>query len=188
MTISRYRIGARLSASALIVTLSVLGAGEAGAHELGRPAPIPAPLPAPVFPTPAPMPDPWPEIVNHFGPQPPLAEPAPQAEVYTDDLDGWIRQSLVIMDREGIPGSYEGIRRNIMRESGGNPRAVNNYDRNAAAGTPSKGLLQVIEPTFRAHRVEGTSEDIFDPVANITAACRYAADKYGSIDNVDGPY
>ncbi|MFG2441137.1 peptidoglycan-binding protein, partial [Streptomyces sp. NPDC048508] len=27
-----------------------------------------------------------------------------------------------------------------------------------------------------------------DPVANITAACNYAADKYGSIDNVNGAY
>ncbi|MER7410808.1 phage tail tape measure protein, partial [Streptomyces sp. NPDC006990] len=27
-----------------------------------------------------------------------------------------------------------------------------------------------------------------DPVANIVAACNYAADRYGSMDNVDSAY
>ncbi|MFF3732886.1 transglycosylase SLT domain-containing protein [Streptomyces sp. NPDC002476] len=107
---------------------------------------------------------------------------------YTDNLDGWIRESLAIMARHGIPGSYDGIHRNVMRESSGNPRAINNWDSNAVAGTPSKGLLQVIDPTFRAYHVPGTPFDSYDPVANITAACNYAADKYGSIDNVFGAY
>ncbi|MFD3943290.1 transglycosylase SLT domain-containing protein [Streptomyces sp. NPDC058579] len=110
------------------------------------------------------------------------------AKSYTNDLDGWIRESLDVMQKYGIPGSYEGIQRNIMRESSGNPLAINNWDSNAAKGTPSKGLLQVIEPTFLAYHVPGTSMDLYDPVANITAACNYAADRYGSIDNVNGPY
>ncbi|MFE4832814.1 transglycosylase SLT domain-containing protein [Streptomyces sp. NPDC056672] len=109
-------------------------------------------------------------------------------KTYTDDLDGWINESLDVMAAQGIPGSYDGIYRNIMRESSGNPSAINNWDSNAAAGTPSKGLLQVIDPTFQAYHVPGTSMDSFDPVANITAACNYAADRYGSIDNVNGPY
>ncbi|MFF1379480.1 transglycosylase SLT domain-containing protein [Streptomyces sp. NPDC058308] len=118
------------------------------------------------------------------------AEPAapPAQKSYTNDLDGWINESLDILAQQGIPGSYEGIHRNIMRESSGNPLAINNWDSNAVAGTPSKGLLQVIGPTFAAYHVPGTSMDSFDPVANITAACNYAADRYGSIDNVDGPY
>lgn len=107
---------------------------------------------------------------------------------YTNDLDGWIKESLAVMAQHGIPGSYNGIHRNIMRESAGNPRAINNWDSNAAKGTPSKGLLQVIDPTFRAYHVPGTSMDPYDPVANITAACNYAAAKYGSIDNVFGAY
>ncbi|MFD4703238.1 LysM peptidoglycan-binding domain-containing protein [Streptomyces niveus] len=110
------------------------------------------------------------------------------AKSYTNDLDGWIRESLDIMAQNGIPGSYDGIHRNIMRESSGNPQAINNWDSNAVAGTPSKGLLQVIAPTFEAYHVPGTSTDSYDPVANITAACNYAADRYGSIDNVNGPY
>ncbi|WP_406065610.1 LysM peptidoglycan-binding domain-containing protein [Streptomyces sp. NBC_01077] len=110
------------------------------------------------------------------------------ATQYANNLDGWIRQSLDIMALRGIPGSYEGIHRNVMRESSGNPQAINLWDSNAVAGTPSKGLLQVIEPTFLAYHVPGTSMDLFDPVANITAACNYAADRYGSIDNVNGAY
>lgn len=107
---------------------------------------------------------------------------------YADNLDGWIQQSLAVMAQNGIPGSYEGIHRNIMRESSGNPLAVNNWDSNAAKGTPSKGLLQIIDPTFLAYHVPGTSLDPFDPVANITASCNYAAARYGSIDNVFGAY
>ena len=36
----------------------------------------------------------------------------------------------------------------IQHESGGNPNAINNWDSNAAAGMPSKGLMQTIDPTF----------------------------------------
>lgn len=107
---------------------------------------------------------------------------------YADTLDGWIRASLQVMAQNGIPGSYDSIYRNIIRESSGNPFAINNWDSNAAAGTPSKGLLQVIDPTFQAYHVSGTSWDPYDPVANITAACNYAAQRYGSIDNVWGAY
>ncbi|WP_217143406.1 transglycosylase SLT domain-containing protein [Streptomyces sp. AC627_RSS907] len=118
----------------------------------------------------------------------PAAPTAATATTYPDNLDGWIRESLAIMAQHGIPGSYEGIHRNIMRESSGNPLAINNWDINAVNGTPSKGLLQVIDPTFQAYHVEGTSWDPYDPVANITAACNYAADRYGSMDNVFGAY
>ncbi|MFJ9624118.1 transglycosylase SLT domain-containing protein [Streptomyces sp. NPDC101181] len=118
----------------------------------------------------------------------PVAQAAEKATTYSDDLDGWIRESLAIMAERGIPGSYEGIHRNILRESSGNPNAINNWDSNAVKGTPSKGLLQVIDPTFQAYHVPGTSTDSYDPVANITAACNYAADRYGSIDNVFGAY
>ncbi|MFI2643302.1 transglycosylase SLT domain-containing protein [Streptomyces sp. NPDC018610] len=107
---------------------------------------------------------------------------------YPNNLDGWIRESLAIMAEKGIPGSYNGIHRNIMRESSGNPMAINLWDSNAAKGIPSKGLLQVIQPTFNTYHVAGTSFDIYDPVANITAACNYAAARYGSIDNVYSAY
>ncbi|MEU3504490.1 transglycosylase SLT domain-containing protein [Streptomyces hundungensis] len=113
---------------------------------------------------------------------------AARKPVYANNLDGWIRQSLDIMKSKGIPGSYEGLHRNIMRESTGNPMAINGWDINAINGVPSKGLLQVIQPTFNAYHVPGTSWNIYDPVANITAAANYAADKYGSMDNVNSAY
>ncbi|MEU0008915.1 transglycosylase SLT domain-containing protein [Streptomyces sp. NPDC006314] len=110
------------------------------------------------------------------------------AKTYANNLDGWIREALDIMKSKGIPGSYNGLHKNIMRESSGNPQAINNWDINAINGIPSKGLLQVIPPTFNAYHVAGTSWNIYDPVANITAAANYAADRYGSIDNVNSAY
>jgi LysM repeat protein len=110
------------------------------------------------------------------------------SQTYPDNLNGWINHALAIMQQNGIPGSYDGIYRNTMRESSGNPNAINLWDSNAAAGTPSIGLLQVIQPTFDTYHVAGTSDNIYDPVANLTAACNYAYHVYGSIDNVNGPY
>ncbi|MFD3890487.1 transglycosylase SLT domain-containing protein [Streptomyces microflavus] len=108
--------------------------------------------------------------------------------VYANNLDGWIREAMSIMKKEGIPGSYSGIHRNIIRESSGNRWAINNWDINARNGIPSKGLLQVIQPTFDRYHVKGTKKDLYDPVANIVAACNYAADRYGSMDNVNSAY
>ncbi|MFF8913212.1 transglycosylase SLT domain-containing protein [Streptomyces sp. NPDC015032] len=116
------------------------------------------------------------------------ADGSQTARGYANNLDGWIKQSLAIMKAKGIPGSYEGLHRNIMRESSGNPNAQNNWDVNAQKGIPSKGLLQVIQPTFSAYHVGGTAYNVTDPVANITAAANYAAHRYGSIDNVNSAY
>ncbi|MET8842014.1 transglycosylase SLT domain-containing protein [Streptomyces rubiginosohelvolus] len=112
----------------------------------------------------------------------------PRKPVYANNLDGWIREAMSIMKKEGIPGSYDGIHRNIIRESSGNRWAINNWDINAQNGIPSKGLLQVIQPTFDRYHVAGTKKDLYDPVANIVAACNYAADRYGSMDNVNSAY
>ncbi|MFE0644226.1 transglycosylase SLT domain-containing protein [Streptomyces sp. NPDC058877] len=113
---------------------------------------------------------------------------AARKPVFANNLDGWIREALYIMDKHNIPGTYNGLHRNIMRESSGNPYAINNWDINAINGVPSKGLLQVIYPTFKAYHVPGTKFDQYDPVANIVAAANYAADRYGSIDNVNSAY
>ncbi|HHJ3723898.1 tape measure protein [Enterococcus faecium] len=73
---------------------------------------------------------------------------------------------------------------NQMRtESNGNPNAVNNWDINAKNGTPSKGLLQVIDPTFRQYVMPGFNSNIFDPLSNILASIRYALSRYGSLTN-----
>ena len=71
---------------------------------------------------------------------------------------------------------------NQMRtESNGNPNAINNWDINAKNGTPSKGLLQVIDPTFRQYAMPGHNSNIYDPLSNILASIRYALSRYGSL-------
>lgn len=116
-------------------------------------------------------------------------------------LDSWIRQALVVMEQENIPGTYQGIYKNVIRESGGNPNAVNTWDVNAKNGVPSRGLLQVIPPTFEAHKlpqsaydragIKADANDLTDPVANLVTACAYAWSRYpgkGGIDGINGAY
>ncbi|WP_232839564.1 MULTISPECIES: lytic transglycosylase domain-containing protein [Nocardia] len=80
-----------------------------------------------------------------------------------------------------LPASWLDLGLAQMRtESGGNPRAINNWDSNAAKGTPSKGLMQVIDPTFLANRSEMYPNDIWNPGANIAASLRYTVGRYGS--------
>ena len=70
----------------------------------------------------------------------------------------------------------------MQTESGGNPRAINLWDKNAKNGTPSKGLMQVIDPTFRAYARSGFNKNIYDPLSNILASVRYATSRYGSLE------
>jgi WXG100 family type VII secretion target len=49
---------------------------------------------------------------------------------------------------------------------------------NAAAGHPSKGLMQCIDSTFNAHKLPG-HDNIYDPVDSIIAGVRYTFDRYG---------
>ncbi|WP_331710211.1 phage tail tape measure protein [Enterococcus thailandicus] len=69
----------------------------------------------------------------------------------------------------------------MQTESNGDPRAINLWDDNAKRGTPSKGLMQVIDPTFRSNARTGFDKDIFDPISNILAAIRYTKSTYGSL-------
>ncbi|MGI5531521.1 hypothetical protein ACQEVX_30335 [Streptomyces syringium] len=65
-------------------------------------------------------------------------------------------------------------------ESGGDPNAVNNWDSNAQAGDPSKGLLQVIRSTFDAYAGPYRGLGQLNPVASLYAGLSYAIDRYGS--------
>lgn len=69
----------------------------------------------------------------------------------------------------------------MQTESGGNPRAINLWDSNAKKGIPSKGLMQVIDPTFKAYARAGFNKNIYDPLSNILASVRYATSRYGSL-------
>ncbi|MCA2318108.1 transglycosylase [Mycobacterium intracellulare] len=65
------------------------------------------------------------------------------------------------------------------RESNYNANAINNWDSNAARGTPSKGAFQFIAPTFAAYHQPGTSRDIHNLVAQACAFINYAMGRYG---------
>lgn len=69
----------------------------------------------------------------------------------------------------------------MQHESGGNPNAINLWDSNAKKGTPSKGLMQVIDPTFRRWAIKGYNTNIYDPLSNMIAAIRYTVSRYGSL-------
>ncbi|MFI5777033.1 transglycosylase SLT domain-containing protein [Nocardia sp. NPDC051570] len=69
----------------------------------------------------------------------------------------------------------------MSSESSGNPRAINLSDINARNGIPSKGLMQVIDPTFRTYADRGYDQDIWDPESNIRASLNYALARYGSL-------
>jgi SLT domain-containing protein/phage-related protein len=86
----------------------------------------------------------------------------------------------------GQPASAVGaVLRRIQFESGGNPRAINLTDINARRGIPSKGLMQVIDPTFRANAGPYIARGIYDPLANIYAGANYALHRYHSLAAID---
>lgn len=106
----------------------------------------------------------------------------------TGDLAQWIDQAIEVLRQNGydIKDSDAAIIATMIeKESSGNPNAINLWDSNADAGTPSKGLMQTIDPTFNAHALPGHT-DIWNPVDNICAGTAYAIDRYGSLENVPG--
>jgi len=105
------------------------------------------------------------------------------AVIANGGVDGWIAEALDILDLS--QSLAPAVKKIIMAESGGNPRAINNWDSNARAGNPSQGLMQTIPSTYR-HYVHPSlaDESITHPVANITAGIRYMIDTYG-IDTLE---
>jgi len=98
-------------------------------------------------------------------------------------LMAWILQAIAIT-HVNLDTWMKGLTTLIMRESGGNPGAINLTDSNAAAGHPSKGLMQTIDSTFQAYRDPSLPNNVFDPVANIVAGINYIKSRYGDITNV----
>lgn len=72
----------------------------------------------------------------------------------------------------------EQMMRVAKRESNFQEGAVNNWDSNARAGIPSKGMFQMIEPSFRAFAKPGHG-NILNPVDEAISAMRYIVAKYG---------
>lgn len=96
----------------------------------------------------------------------------------------WIKQAEAAA---GVSDAWtNGLTQIIAHESGGNPSAQNNTDSNAAAGDPSRGLMQTIMSTFESYRSQSLPDNIFDPVSNIVAGIHYIQSRYGSISSVPG--
>lgn len=93
-----------------------------------------------------------------------------------------IATKALMMTGQYSPANLQALLYQMQTESGGNPRAINNWDINAINGTPSKGLMQVIDPTFRAYAMPGFN-NIWSPLDNILASIRYAVSRYGSLQN-----
>jgi hypothetical protein len=80
----------------------------------------------------------------------------------------WVRQGLA------FPGANAGfgeacMMARVVNESGCNPGAVNNWDSNAAKGTPSQGLAQFVPSTFASTSCPGCT-DINNPVCQVCAS------------------
>lgn len=102
-------------------------------------------------------------------------------------------------DRTGAPrnwvtgvGNGANLLTLMFRESSFRPNAVNQDDVNATGPVQtdgarlncSRGYAQVIPDMFAANHQAGTSDRIYDPVANIAAAINYIWRRYGDISRV----
>lgn len=106
------------------------------------------------------------------------------------DVNKWAKEGLTLGG--AFPASEANIKMIVsraMQESGGNPNAVNDWDSNAAAGTPSKGLMQVIEPTWNSNTTDAIgqfAENWSNPIKSVAVASRYMKSQYGHIVGANG--
>lgn len=91
-----------------------------------------------------------------------------------------VASQALMMTGQFTPQNLQALLYQMQTESGGNPMAINGWDVNAQRGTPSKGLMQVIDPTFQANKMPGFN-NIYAPLDNILASIRYALGAYGSL-------
>ncbi|PTK55256.1 phage tail tape measure protein [Staphylococcus haemolyticus] len=93
--------------------------------------------------------------------------------------------SRVIKQAQNILGGryksryiHDAMMRLAKRESNYQPNAVNNWDINAQRGTPSKGLFQMIQPSFMANAKPGYT-NFNNPVHQGVSALQYIVRSYG---------
>ncbi len=96
--------------------------------------------------------------------------------------DRWRDVAIAALKYTGQdPAMVDLLLMQMKSESGGDPRAVNNWDVNAQRGDPSKGLMQNIGSAFPDRARELANRGIFDGFANIVASIRYTLNRYGSL-------
>ncbi|AVD99124.1 tape measure protein [Gordonia phage Adgers] len=97
-------------------------------------------------------------------------------------VEQWRKLATEMLIMQGESVTYvDRLLMQMQSESSGNPNAINLVDSNAAKGTPSKGLMQVIDPTFQTWRDPRLPNNIWDPAANIAASIRYTRGEYGTL-------
>lgn len=71
------------------------------------------------------------------------------------------------------PASYKAaVMSRISQESSGDPNSINNWDSNAKAGWPTKGLMQMRDDTFMSY-VDPGMTNIWDPEHNLRSSMNY---------------
>lgn len=106
-----------------------------------------------------------------------------------EQVKKWVRQGLP------MGGAFPATSSNVdkmagraMQESTGDPNAINRWDANWLRGTPSKGLFQIIEPTWNSHSggIGSFDANWNDPVKSTAVASRYMKSRYGRIMGASG--
>lgn len=82
---------------------------------------------------------------------------------------------------------HDQMMRLVKRESNYQPDAVNNWDINAQRGTPSRGLFQMIKPTFDYYAKPGYT-NFNNPLHQALSSMRNIARKYGGIYGFNGAF
>lgn len=95
------------------------------------------------------------------------------ADKFLESLSGSVSPELVkaaakLMHVDVSAGDVSHILNVIQHESGGKAGAVNNWDSNAKAGHPSKGILQFVQSTFDNYAMPGHT-NILNPLDQLLA-------------------
>jgi len=98
-------------------------------------------------------------------------------------FEGWWAQAVGV--NAALAPYYAAAVTTARNESGFNPSVVNNWDSNALAGTPSAGLMQFIESTFRSNAWPGYN-NWMGAVDQILAWKTYADRRYSGPNNIPG--
>ena len=101
----------------------------------------------------------------------------------SEAFDGWWNAAVSI---NPAMAPYKQIAATVAQhESGFNPSIMNNWDSNAAAGHPSGGLMQFIQPTFESNKWPGF-DNWLGAVDQLLAWWNYANSRYGGPANIPG--
>ncbi|MCO4348462.1 phage tail tape measure protein [Staphylococcus agnetis] len=128
---------------------------------------------------------------RHFDPEPYLRKAKANGKLNVSGGKGYpsgsgaTYASRIIRQAQNVLGGryksryiHDAMMRLAKRESNYQPNAVNNWDINAQRGTPSKGLFQMIQPTFMANAKSGYT-NFNNPLHQGISALQYIVRRYG---------